>query len=301
MKKKNFPIISGESCILCGRCIEACPKDYLINDNNKIVCTTDDCMLCAHCYSACAESAVSFDSEVLRQPEFSTFEYKESHCTPEEIDAGELVNIFRSRRSIRKFKPDKISDEMLLDMAEFAATAPSGSNCQDWEFVFVNGREKVWNLALEMKNFFIRLNRAAGNFLIRYASVPFIGTALVKYYREHMDSVKMAIEEAESGRDLLFHGAPSLVILHSHLKGSLPVEDAQYASYNITLLAHALGLGTCYIGYAVEALNRMSGAKKLLGIPERNRIHAVLAAGYPDIEFKRPAMRKPFKYSFADL
>ena len=75
----------------------------------------------------------------------------------------------------------------------------------------------------------------------------------------------------------------------------MPVEDAQYASYNMTLLAHALGLGTCYIGYAVTILNRSKKIKVSLGIPSKNKVHAVLTVGYPDIKYERPALRKPVK------
>ncbi len=110
-----------------------------------------------------------------------------------------------------------------------------------------------------------------------------------------MESVERALKESEAGNDLLFHGAPALIIIHGTTEGSTPLEDAQFASYNMTLLAHALGLGTCYIGYAVESINRSSSIKAYLGIPSGNRIHAVLAAGYPDVKFEKPALRK--KYS----
>ena len=41
------------------------------------------------------------------------------------------------RRSIRKFKPDPIPEEYLMDIAESARLAPSGCNAQPWRFKIV--------------------------------------------------------------------------------------------------------------------------------------------------------------------
>ena len=109
-----------------------------------------------------------------------------------------------------------------------------------------------------------------------------------------MESVEMGLEEAEKGNDLLFHGAPAVIVIYGDTTGSTPLEDAQYASYNITLLAHSLGLGTCYIGYATEAINRVAKIKKSLKIPDDYKIHSVLTLGYPDVAFHALALRKPY-------
>jgi nitroreductase len=122
-----------------------------------------------------------------------------------------------------------------------------------------------------------------------------MGKALINYYRNNMETVEMGLRESEEGRDLLFHSAPSVIVIHSSMEGSTPVEDAQFAAYNIALLAESLALGTCFIGYAVEAINRASNVKKYLGIPARNRAHAVITVGYPDIKFYKPALRKKIR------
>jgi len=125
-----------------------------------------------------------------------------------------------------------------------------------------------------------------------------MGGALVRYRRDHMESVEMGLREAAAGNDLLFHAAHALVIVHGTGEGSTPLEDAQYASYNMTLLAHALGLGTCYIGYAVESINRAASIKRFLGLPSANTVYAVLAVGYPATDAVRPALRKKYRVRF---
>jgi nitroreductase/NAD-dependent dihydropyrimidine dehydrogenase PreA subunit len=292
------PIVNNVKCISCGKCIEVCPKDvFSFNINKKLTISSEGCMLCSHCYNICPVDAISF-SEALKSVYFVSFDYSEKLKGSGDYSTEEIVNIIRSRRSVRRFKNETLHDNEIRDLVEFATTAPSGSNCQEWAFTVLNGRSKVWDLALEIKEFFRNLNRLAGSRLIRYLSFFFMGRALINYYRDHYDSVEMAVEESAKGRDLLFHGAPAVIIIHGPVNGSTPVEDGAYAAYNICLLAHYMNIGTCLIGFAVEAINRRKEIKLKFKIPTHHRVHAVIAAGYSDVKFLKQSLRKPYNLSF---
>lgn len=292
------PIINNNKCISCGKCIEVCPKDiFSFNSSEKLVIAEKGCMLCSHCYNICPVDAISFGGS-LKPVDFASFDYKEKLEGPVDYTPEKIINILRSRRSVRKFKDESLKDNEIRDLIEFATTAPSGSNCQEWQFSALNGRTKVWNLALDTKIFFQKINKLAGSRLIRYLSFPFMGRSLLNYYRDHYESVEMAIEESAKGRDLLFHGAPSVIIIHGPVQGSTPVEDGVFAAYNICLLAHYMNIGTCLIGFAVEAINRSKEMKIKLKIPSNHRIFAVIAAGYCDLKFLKPSLRKPYNLSF---
>jgi len=298
---KLTPEINNNKCTLCGKCVTVCPKDVLKIKNSELIVLEDECLLCTQCYDVCNFNAISFDDEIIKKIKFESFSYREQYIEKGKIDVPYLINSIRSRRSIRAYKNKIVDKKIIDDLIEFAVTAPSGSNMQNWEFTVLQKPENVWNLALEIKKFFLKLNKLASNPVIRYLSFLFMGKKLIKYYKEHMASVKLALEDAEKGIDRLFHGAPALIILHSKRGGSTPREDAQYASYNITLMAHALGLGTCYIGYATEALNSVGAIKSLLKINPANRIHAVLALGYPDVDYKKLSLRKKYKKEYVSL
>jgi len=53
----------------------------------------------------------------------------------------DLTKIIKERRSIRKFKPDPIDDEILKDLVDCARLAPCASNKQPLEFIVVKDKE----------------------------------------------------------------------------------------------------------------------------------------------------------------
>jgi nitroreductase len=53
----------------------------------------------------------------------------------------DLFEIVKYRRSIRRYKPDPISDELLLKIMEAGRWAPSGDNNQPWRFIIVRDSE----------------------------------------------------------------------------------------------------------------------------------------------------------------
>lgn len=50
----------------------------------------------------------------------------------------DLIEFLRSRRSIRKFKPEPVPMETLLDILDTARYAPSAHNSQPWRFIIVD-------------------------------------------------------------------------------------------------------------------------------------------------------------------
>jgi len=59
----------------------------------------------------------------------------------------EFMDVVQKRRSIRKYKPERIPDDKLANMLEAVRLAPSGSNRQSWKFIVVSDKEKKAKLA----------------------------------------------------------------------------------------------------------------------------------------------------------
>ncbi len=63
------------------------------------------------------------------------------------VTSNELLNFLTSRRSIRKFKPDPVPDDLLLKILDVTRYAPSARNSQPWTFIVVKDVEIKKKLA----------------------------------------------------------------------------------------------------------------------------------------------------------
>ena len=54
-------------------------------------------------------------------------------------ETAAVLEAIRSRRSIRAFRPDPVAPEIIRQILDTAARAPSGSNIQPWQVVVVTG------------------------------------------------------------------------------------------------------------------------------------------------------------------
>jgi nitroreductase len=158
----------------------------------------------------------------------------------------------------------------------------------------------VLEAAKRIKDFFIKLNRLAENVFLRKALKLIGKSELEVYYRDYYRSVKEAVRQHEEyGKDLLFHGATAAIVVGSGPDASCPAEDALLATQNIILGAHALGLGTCLIGFAAKAMQKDKSIPGALGIPDEESVYAVIALGYPNETYQKPCGRKKPLIRFA--
>jgi len=248
---------------------------------------------CGHCAAVCPADAVTvgfIDGDALR---LATVEADEALLEPGAFDTPSLVRLMRARRSCRNYLERPVPKEVLDDLVRIGTTAPSGTNCQHWSFTILPDRSSVAALGGAVAEFFRRLNRKAENPFLRLMAKAFMGDVLGEYYRDWYESVKDGLRQwDDEGRDRLLHGAPAAILVGSRPGASCPVEDALLASQNILLAAHAMGLGTCMVGFIVEALGRDASIPRFLGIPADENVHAAIAIGYPDEPYRAPAGRK---------
>jgi nitroreductase/NAD-dependent dihydropyrimidine dehydrogenase PreA subunit len=293
MNQTVTTIIDRERCRGCGRCVKVCPSRTLSLVDGKAAVTGDRSIACGHCAAVCPEKAVRVTSLENDALAFKTFRTGERWIRHGDFDTAGLVRLMRSRRSCRNFRQKPVPRDMLEDLVRIGMTAPSGTNSQQWMFTILPHRDAVLHFGLRIAKFFRRLNFLSERSLLRLALRAAGRPELDHYYREHHDRIKEGLEEWDrTGRDLLFHGAPACIVVSSRPGASCPSEDALLAAQNILLGAHAMGLGTCLIGYAVEAIRAEPAIKKEAGIPEEERVYAVIVAGYPAEKYRRLTGRR---------
>jgi nitroreductase len=55
----------------------------------------------------------------------------------------EAMEAILTRRSVRKYTDENISDELILELIEAAACAPSAGNQQPWQFIIIDDRKLI--------------------------------------------------------------------------------------------------------------------------------------------------------------
>lgn len=276
--------IDLDLCTGCGACVKICPSKTLSLADKKARVTGDDSMQCAQCVAVCPTGAISLTG--ISAPIFSSVRSESKTQT--------LLDFMCNRRSVRTYTQEPVDVALLNDMVNAGISAPSGTNSQKWTFTVLPARSDMEFFAERIARFYEKINRLAANPLLRFFSGLTPKNPLGAYYRRYYESVKEAVDSwRRQKRDMLFHGAPSGIVIAVKPGASCGPEDALLAAQNMLLFAHAAGLGTCLIGFAVEAMKRDSSIQEALGIPREEKVHAVIAVGRPTISYRRPAGRKP--------
>jgi nitroreductase/NAD-dependent dihydropyrimidine dehydrogenase PreA subunit len=294
------PRLDAGRCTGCGLCLDVCPSDVLALENGSITLSREGCFGCDHCAAVCPTGAITIDSVSNRNLALATVETGGRWLSFGEFDTALLVRLLYSRRSCRCFTEEPVEKNVLEDLARIGTMAPSGTNSQRWSFSIVPDRQALLGFGNLIALFYERLNRLAANPAARLFSRLFMQDKLGHYYRRYHAQVQEALRQwGETGLDKLFHGTAAAILVGTEPGASCPREDALLAAQNIALAAHAMGIGTCLIGFAVEAMRRDRSIQRALGIPESEDIHAVIALGKPAVTYLRPAGRKPARIRYA--
>jgi nitroreductase len=175
----------------------------------------------------------------------------------------ELMEAIKGRRSIRRYTPKAVDDKALEIILEAARQAPSWANTQCWRFVVVRDRQ-------------LR-NKLADTGIDVATGKPNRGTEAM---RVTPIAIVVCAEMRKAGYSIKEPKKPVTD------KGDWYMYDVALAMQNLTLAAHALGLGTVHIG-AFDAIK----VAEILGVPEGYAVVAMTPLGYPDEE-PNPRPRK---------
>ncbi len=106
-------------------------------------------------------------------------------------------------------------------------------------------------------------------------------------------------EAKEHGSQFLRNAALGIVICADSAKSDVWVEDCSIASILVQMVAHSLGLGSCWI----QIRNRKHAGKKtaerhiqeILGLPRHFKVESIISIGHPR-EKKKPILKRQLEY-----
>ncbi len=146
----------------------------------------------------------------------------------------DLAEAIKGRRSIRKFKKQKVTKDTVTQLIEAASYAPSAGNIQPWHFIIAR------NSALKKK------------------------LAEASYHQTHTEQAPVIIVVcADEKKSAMGYGNRGRTLYC--------LQDTAAATQNILLTAYALGLGTCWTGSfnedeVKEAVNAPEGVRPVVMI-----------------------------------
>lgn len=195
----------------------------------------------------------------------------------------EVKEAIFSRRSVRDFKPEPPSRELVEEVLKAGIWAPSNSNRQPWEFLVIGG--KYLNQLVKQLNELLgkpgKTRRDLPTWDDKYPPPPEGERRRKELMRGLLESAKKAgLEPGEFiKRNFSFFGAPVVILVlmdKGYGIGSLVSVGA--CIQNILLRAYELGLGTCWMMIPLEYGEVF---REMFQIPENKYLVSTIALGYP--------------------
>lgn len=176
----------------------------------------------------------------------------------------DLMEAIKQRRSIRKYKPDPVSEEALQKVFEAVRWSPSWANTQCWELILV----KDPNVKSELANTLTTTNPARSSM----TEAPLV---IVLCGKKGVSGFKKGEATTVKGDWLMF--------------------DTGIAMQSLCLAAHALELGTVVIG-----LFDHKKAEEILGLPQNVEVVAMTPLGYPAAQSVAPKRKEVSEFVFSE-
>lgn len=202
----------------------------------------------------------------------------------------DLFDAIQGRKSIRRFKPTPVPDQVINKILDAGRLAPSANNTQPWKFIVIKDREVLKNMAEAVREMIDRMipfaeSEKQAQRLAAYKSTYYT-------FFEHAPVViAVCMEGYDAGTDQLLARmgyAPEEIKRLRPLPG---LQSVSAAIEHMLLAIHALGYGSCWMTGPLVAQEAFG---KLLGFGKETSIAALLPVGVPD-EDPPARSRKPLE------
>jgi ferredoxin len=258
--------IDIEKCSHCGLCADLCHESCISMTDDGPSIDQRLCSTCTQCIAACPTRALGWDG-------ISPGAFNRQRLPA----AEQLDELFRERRSIRRFKRQRIDRSLLEEIARYGAFAPT--HAFGLRVIIVDDEALIGTLdqAIVANCHWIY------NLAYRYK----IGGLLAGLfgYSEEMNKARPKIE-ATLKMGHAFHSIPTAIIfVVGDKKVPLSTDSAQYALANMMYYAQVKGVGTCLWANGPIFIDKHRHARHQLGILPSERIFGAMYMGYPAVRF----------------
>ena len=275
----NPPSVLADKCTGCGLCFEVCPSFVLeITQGKSWVVRGDWCIGCGHCGAVCPEEAIVFSTCMIeRHPHPNG----RSAASPETLSL-----LLRERRSIRVYERESIPEEVMREILGAGRHAPTGRNSQNVHYVVLQSPVEIEQLRKMTLDFYEKIFSRIGSRFGAFMVSLLAGRRRVESLRDSLPKMEHARKRIKQGEDCLFYHAPVVVVAHAESWDTCSAFNCSAALYNCSLMAQTLGIGCCFNGYLVSAVNHERSIKRWLHIPHDHLCFAAMTLGYQKVKFQ---------------
>lgn len=201
------------------------------------------------------------------------------------IQVDELVELIKTRRSIRKFTSEPVPDECLEKILDAARWSMSGANGQPWEFIVVRNRETIKSLADTFRRTIGDVTWVMESTRSEEFRQPRFRTTGTP--EQQQKNIRQRLAEWSDAPLLIAILGDRRTVQASTIAGRVfetrPFDKGlATAAYIIHLVAAAQGLGAQWVGLWDTAFNE--DFKEVLGVPSVFLISMLIPIGYPAIK-----------------
>lgn len=268
-------IVDKTKCIGCGACVEDCPADAIeMSGILPAVARFGErlCIRCQHCLAVCPVGAVSICGV---KPEACGGVGQKPR--PEAVEA-----LLKNRRTCRQYKHENVSQAKREKLREVLNWSPTGCNSRAMHFSVVESVEMMDEIRTQVSR---KLLDA-----IQGDTLP-----------PEMKELRLCRPMLERGDDLVFRGAPHLIVAAARDNAPCATIDPIIALAQFEVMAQSLGLGTTWCGFAYGLFRGLcSEAKAKLRIPDGYSVSYVMLFGEPAVAYPRTTIPEPFSMAVID-
>ncbi len=263
-----MPTIQLENCIKCMKCVKDCPSDAIDIEQGTI---NDTCIHCGHCVAICPESTIFPDGETVTKLETGT------------VSASDFQQFSAGVRTCRSYLQKEVDEKLLDELVENMKNYPSASNARPIEVTIIKTKEQVQKLNHQTAQKLIKtIGMITSPVLMPILRIlaPKIGVDKLNNYKKQF----IARQSPESSQ--ICHHAPVVMLFHApKTKYGMASADANIWATYTSLHANSLGMGTCFNGFIVNAMERSKSMRNAFKIPSNQMVYASLLIGHPKVKY----------------
>jgi len=200
------------------------------------------------------------------------------------MDYNALLEIVQNTRSVRRFKPDPIPDELVDKIIEAGRWAPSGFNQQPWEFVVVRKpelRKRIAEICGAYNDQGVEMEATREGTFKVWKPEP-MGT--------QADYSVAPVYILVFGDTRTIEGLPMMVQFDSHRRETVFTSGLSNAFLYMHMAAGTLGLASQWLSATTTPYAHCM-IKNLLGIKAEMQIYDMLVVGYSAVENRPKLLR----------